>query len=49
MLGAGGGLGGRWDNSVWMVSARSDVKNVVGKERQDVEQQWTMPDIAQLV
>jgi hypothetical protein len=40
MLGAGsGGLGGGWDNLVWMMSARSDVKNVVGDEGQEVEQQ----------
>jgi hypothetical protein len=40
MLGVGtGGLGGGWDDSVWMVSARSDVKNVVGDEGQEVEQQ----------
>ncbi len=35
MLGSGGG----WDDSVWMVSARNDVKNVVGDEGQEVEQQ----------
>ncbi len=40
MLGAGsGGLGGGWENLVWMVSAWSDVKIVVGEEGQDVEQQ----------
>jgi hypothetical protein len=40
MLGAGSeGLGGGWDNSVWMVSAQSDVKNVISDERQEVEQQ----------
>jgi hypothetical protein len=40
MLGLGtGGLGGGWDNWVWMVSARSDVKNVVCDEGQEVEQQ----------
>ncbi len=40
MLGVGtGGLGGGWDDSVWMVSAQSDVKNVVGDEGQEVEQQ----------
>jgi hypothetical protein len=39
-LGVGtGGLGGGWDDSVWMVSAWSDVKNVVGDEGQEVEQQ----------
>jgi hypothetical protein len=40
MLGVGtGGLGGGWDDSVWMVSAQSDVKNVVGDKGQEVEQQ----------
>jgi hypothetical protein len=40
MLGVGtGGLGGGWDYLVWMVSARSDVKNAVGDEGQEVEQQ----------
>ncbi len=40
MLGVStGGLGGGWDDSVWMVSAQSDVKNVVGDEGQEVEQQ----------
>ncbi len=40
MMGVGtGGLGGGWDDSVWMVSARSDVKNVVGDVGQEVEQQ----------
>jgi hypothetical protein len=34
-----GGLGGGWDDLVWMVSAQSDVKNVVGEEGQEVEQQ----------
>ncbi len=33
------GWWGGWDDSVWMVSARSDVKNVVGDEGQEVEQQ----------
>ena len=32
-------VGGGGDDSVWMVSARSDVKNVVGDKGQEVEQQ----------
>jgi hypothetical protein len=40
MLGVGsGGLGGGWVNLLWMVRARSDMNNVVGEERQEVEQQ----------